>query len=99
MCLLFMIGLLSAHAQAQRNVKPLSNLRKKNIPVKQGKIQLDTLSIIPKTVKIPGVPDSLYEVDYVNAQFTWKQQLPLDSVIITYRVFSNRLNAAVNHMR
>src|SRR5690242_16638642 len=94
-----MTGLLSAYSQAQRNTKSLSNLRKKTISTKPDKVQIDSLSIIPKTFAIAGVPDSLYDLDFVNGRLQWKQKPPLDSVVVIYRVFPSRLNASINRLR
>jgi hypothetical protein len=85
-------------AQAPRNDKPLSNLRKKIITTNQPVIQLDSLSLVPKTVKILGVPDSLYVVDIVNARLTWKTKPPMDTLVVYYRVFPYKLNGVANRM-
>src|SRR5688572_10327369 len=69
------------------------------VSAKQPAIVLDSLSIVPGTVTIAGIPDSLYIVDFVNARLTWKQLPPLDSILVRYRVFRTRLNAVVNHMQ
>ncbi len=98
-------------SQERRQERPLSNLRTKWIPTRgtpnntkptinpANTIQLDSLSIIPNTFVFPGFPDSIYKVDYINATLTWKQRLPLDSVLIRYRVFDSRLNATVQRMQ
>jgi hypothetical protein len=99
LCLCFSIGWLLAAAQIPRGVTPASNLRKKMVSAKQHSIQLDSMSIVPGTVSIAGIPDSLYDIDFVNARLTWKQLPPLDNVIVRYRVFRYRLNAMVNHMQ
>ncbi len=96
LCLLS-AGFLTAFAQAQRSELPVSNLRKKMISTRKP-VLLDTLSIVPKTISILGVPDSLYKVDWVNATLTWKQAPTFDSVLISYRVFPARLNATVRRM-
>ena len=87
-----------AFAQAPRTEKALSNLRKKTILASQPITQLDSVSIIPKTVFVLGAPDSLYTIDYVNALLTWKRRPPLDTLVIYYRVFPTKLNAVVNRM-
>jgi hypothetical protein len=69
------------------------------IPSGKDTIQLDSLSIIPNTVILPGFHDSTYTVDYVNARIVWKQKPALDSVLVRYRVFNSRLNAKVQHMQ
>ncbi len=89
----------TAVSQEHRADKPLSNLRKKWVPARQPTVQLDSLSIVPNSVLLPGFPDSLYSVDYVNARLTWTQKLPVDSVLVLYRVFSIRLNAKAQHMQ
>lgn len=97
LCLLG-FGLLAATSQVPQLEKPLSNLRKKIIPGK-GTILLDTLSLVPQSVVILGVPDSLYRLDWLNATLYWQQYPGFDSVLISYRVFPARLNAMVNRMQ
>ncbi|OQP61567.1 hypothetical protein A3860_31960 [Niastella vici] len=88
-----------AAAQTPRPVTPGSNLRKKTVSAKQHSIVLDSMSIVPGTVSILGIPDSLFDIDFVNARLTWKQLPPLDSIVVRYRVFRTRLNAAINRMQ
>jgi len=99
LCICFSVGWLLATAQNPRSAMPRSNLRKKVVSAKHQTIQLDTLSLVPGTVSIAGIPDSLYDIDFVNARLTWKQFPPLDSILVHYRVFRTRLNAVVNHMQ
>lgn len=99
LCFCFSVGWLLTAAQTPRPVAAGSNLRKKMVPTKQQAIQLDSLSIVPGTVSIAGIPDSLYDIDFVNARLTWKQLPPLDSILVRYRVFRTRLNAVVNRMQ
>lgn len=89
----------AAFSQDHRVVKPLSNLRKKMISSRDSIIQLDSVSIIPNTVILPGFPDSLYHIDLVNATLVWKKKPPVDSVLVRYRVFATRLNAKTQHMQ
>ena len=98
LCLLLTGAQLYVLAQAPGTEKPLSNLRIKKVSTRQPFVQLDTFSIIPKTIVIPAVPDSLYQVDYINARINWKGRFMLDSIVIFYRVFPTRLNAVVNRM-
>ncbi len=79
--------------------QPGSNLRKKMIAVQKAPAVLDSLSLVPNTVFIPGIPDSTYSVDYINATLTWNQFPVIDSVLVTYRVFPGRLNAAKQRMK
>ncbi len=94
--LLLLLGLgLAVWAQ-----KPaLSNLRKKNITTGTDLVQIDSLSIIPNTFSIPGIPASAYTVDYINAILTWKEKPSLDSILVVYRVFPGKLNAPVQRMQ
>jgi hypothetical protein len=79
-------------SQLQAQHKQISNLRKKFIATHPPIATFDTLSIIPNTFSIAGVNDSIYTIDYVNAQITWRQAMPIDSVLVSYRVFSHKLN-------
>lgn len=97
-CFCFSVGWLLTAAQVPQNATALSNLRKKMISTKQNTVQIDSLSLVPGAFSMPGFPDSLYTIDFVNARLTWKQAPTLDSVLVTYRVFRTRLNAAVSRM-
>jgi hypothetical protein len=68
------------------------------IQVNRDTVQLDSLSIIPNTIILPGFPDSIYAVDLVNARLVWKQKPALDSVLVRYRVFNSRLNAKLQRL-
>jgi hypothetical protein len=98
-CLVLQACATAVYSQERRAERPLSNLRIRMIPSQQDTIQLDSLSIIPKTVILPGFPDSTYTIDFVNARLIWKQKPPLDSVLVRYRVFNSRLNARVQRMQ
>ena len=97
-CLFLLTGVTTAFSQVPGESKPVSNLRTKFISTHYQPAKLDTLSIIPNTLIIPGFPDSAYQIDYVNATLTWKQQPALDSVLVRYRVFSSRLNGRLQRM-
>ncbi|WP_315816079.1 hypothetical protein [Paraflavitalea speifideaquila] len=99
LALLSLSILQPAFAQAPRTEKSLSNLREKTILANQTVVQLDTLSIVPKTVFILGAPDSLYTIDFVNGLLTWKSRPALDTLVVYYRVFPARLNAVMNRMK
>jgi hypothetical protein len=70
----------------------LSNLRRKYIPVRAGKIRIDSSSVIPGAFSIVGIEDSAYTLDWANASLTWNHRPNLDSVLIRYRAFPYRLN-------
>jgi hypothetical protein len=76
---------------------PLSNLRKKLVPVGSEVVKLDSLSIVPNSVIIIGVATENYTIDAVNATLTWIKKPSLESVWVTYRVFPFKLNAVVKH--
>lgn len=97
LCLLLCVGLHSL-GQTPRQAAPASNLRKKWVVLKQDSFQLDSLSIVPKTVSILSVPDSLYRIDYVSSIITWKRKPAFDSVLVSYRVFPGRLKSVARRM-
>ncbi len=88
-----LLGCSTLHAQ----VTPLqgSNLRQKLIPVSSAPYQLDSVSIVPGSLRINGYADSIVLVDAVNAVIRFKTMIPVDSVFVIYRVFPLRFNAGV----
>jgi hypothetical protein len=93
---LLVFVVLGAQVKAQ---SPSSNLRNKKIPVRKGMVEIDSLSIIPNSLKINGVDNSWYTVDPVNGTLTWINLPPADSISVTYRVFPARLNAPAQRMK
>ncbi|MEO6720254.1 MAG: hypothetical protein ABIN67_07795 [Ferruginibacter sp.] len=79
-------------SKAQINPSLLSNLRTKNIAVKSGLIHLDTLSLVPGTLRVMNVLPNQYSIDEVNATLLWITPPVVDSVRISYRVFRYKLN-------
>jgi hypothetical protein len=75
-----------------------SNLHLRIVRVRPGIVKIDSVSIIPKTFSIIGIPDSFYVLDYVNATLTWKQKPNQDSVLVSYRSFPFMLNAEVKRL-
>ena len=61
-------------------------------------MKLDTISIVPRTLSIAGIPDSAYHLDFVTAILRWKQKPAVDSVLLTYRVFPFKLNPVAQHL-
>ena len=98
-CLFLQAFITAANSQERRIEKPLSNLRTKMISTGRDTTQLDSLSIIPNTIIVPGFPDSTFKIDYVNARIIWIQQPALDSVLVRYRVFNTRLNSRAQRMQ
>jgi hypothetical protein len=98
-CLLLQALAKTAYEQVHRPEKPLSNLRVKSFVASADSTLLDSLSIIPNTVAIVGLPPSSYRVDFVNAVIYWNHGIPLDTIRIRYRVFSSKLNARLQRMQ
>ncbi|WP_431216820.1 hypothetical protein ACQ86N_21010 [Puia sp. P3] len=72
----------------------LSNLHRKWVPVRDGKIPIDSMSVIPGAFFVKGVSDSTFILDWVNSALVWKHRpAGMDSVLITYRTFPYRMNA------
>ena len=78
---------------------PGSNLRQRVFAVGADSIRLDTLSIIPQTFEIEGVPASDYRLDFINSILHWTNKPAADSVRIVYRVFFYKLNPVAQHMK
>ena len=97
--LLWLCLLLVQVSFAQKPAVQLSNLRIKIISTRSMKVQLDSLSLFPSTVTIPGISPSQYSIDAANATLTWLNRPATDSVLITYRVFPYRLNAVTQHLQ
>lgn len=98
--LLLLILLPSLWSSAQlpsQNENTLSNLRIKKMAVADTML-LDTVSIVPKTFSIAGIPDSEYHLDFITAVLSWNKKPATDSVLITYRVFPFKLNPVAQHL-
>ncbi len=93
--LLFTLAVQFIHAQI--NPPSLSNLRKISISTKDKTVRLDTLSLVPGSVTVDGLPASYYKVDEVNGTITWLNKPNKENVTVTYRVFPFKLNAVVRH--
>ena len=77
---------------AQKTPGIYSNLRKKNIAVKDSVVNLDTLSIIPNTFSIKGNSLLNYSLDEVNAKLFIHSKPIQDSISVSYRVYPFKLN-------
>lgn len=75
-----------------RSTLPVSNLRERRMAVQPGSIALDSASLVPGSVKIVGIPDSSFQVDWVNSTLRWLHLPQADTVTIRYRVLNKRLN-------
>ena len=93
LCFIFLVQLL----YAQINPSSLSNLHKKYISTKERTVKLDSLSLVPGSVRITDVSPYYYKVDEANAIITWTEKPNKEMVMVTYRVFPFKLNAVVRH--
>ncbi|MBI3883289.1 MAG: hypothetical protein HY305_03495 [Sphingobacteriales bacterium] len=84
--------------RAQIRPFPVSNLRTKKISTKTSVASLDSLSIVPGTVKLDNIMPTDYSIDAVNATIQWYNNALPDSVKIIYRVYPYKLNAVVQHV-
>jgi len=102
---LILCGLLTKINAQQPGVGPpvpskiSSNLHRKYVPVSSAPVKLDSLSLVPGSVSITGIPDSLYQIDDVHSTLTWKKRPNLDSVFIRYRVFPYQFNGVVQRLQ
>ncbi len=94
--ILYSVILLSYCLQSSAQDQSLSNWRTQWIATAEDSIQLDTLSIVPKSVLIKDgeqiIPLSDYEVLHGSAQLIWKNKPTVDSLAVSYRVFSFSLS-------
>lgn len=71
-----------------------SNLREKVVEVKDT-IWIDTLSIVPQSFSIEGIPADHYVIDEINAYLTWNKKPLVSSIRLRYRVLFLKWNAPV----
>ncbi len=101
---LIFCGLLNKLSAQRPGPKPTapnkisSNLHRKFVPVTNSALKLDSLSLVPGSLVVSGISDSLYKVDYVHSTITWIRKPNLDSVYITYRNFPYQLNGVVQRL-
>lgn len=77
----------------------LSNLRRKYIPVRNGRVPIDSSSLVPGAFYCKGVSDSAYQLDWVNGALIWTHPpADRDSVLVMYRVFPYRLNSVARRL-
>ncbi len=76
-----------------------SNLRLKVYKVETDSLKIDTISIVPNTFTVDGIPPADYRLDFVKAILYWNKKPAAGSVIISYRVFPFQLNASIQRMR
>ena len=78
------------------NVKAqLSNITTKKIATK-GVVKVDTKTIVPNSVTINDIDTSFYSINAVKGELTWRKNLSVDSVTITYRTLSLAFNSSAS---
>lgn len=71
---------------AQDNPAVWSNIRLRTLPSAPDTLQLDTLSVVPGTLKLNGIPEQDYLLLPEKALLVWKKKPAADSVFASYRV-------------
>ncbi|MCU0334644.1 MAG: hypothetical protein MUF62_06290 [Chitinophagaceae bacterium] len=69
------------------NANSQSNLRTKKIPTQQLRIRLDTMAMVPGSLRVIGADSSNYAIDVGTATLQWRRVPTVDSVWVQYRVF------------
>ncbi|GAB4091930.1 hypothetical protein GCM10028786_08560 [Flaviaesturariibacter terrae] len=77
---------------------PVANWRLKTLPLRGDSLLLDSLSLVPNSVRVTGVADSTFRVDVVRSILYWKEKPAGDSVRVSYRVFPYRLSSVAQRM-
>ncbi|HEX7904316.1 MAG TPA: hypothetical protein VF487_10585 [Chitinophagaceae bacterium] len=95
-CLIILLSLWS-HAQLPGQTV-VSNLRQKKIIVQADSTRLDSISIIPRSLVIAGIPETDYRLDFVKAILYWNKRPLNDTIDITYRVFPYKLDPVAQRM-
>lgn len=95
---LFVLSSFWGISQQPAPSAPGSNLRVKVVKAGADSLVLDTLSIVPGTLLVSHIPESQYRLDPVNAILYWIVKPQEDSVTITYRVFSSKLNQVTRRL-
>lgn len=91
--------ILAAICCSAQQPLPGSNLRQKTLRVASDTLHIDTISIIPRTLIIEGVPETDYRLDLVTSTLYWNKRPATDTVSLRYRVFAYKLNPVVQRMR
>lgn len=76
----------------------ISNIRTKLFRIEGSSISIDTLGILPNTVKISGIASADFVMDYTGGKLYWLKVPPLKEVWITYRVLPFAVDPAVRRM-
>jgi hypothetical protein len=101
---LIFCGLLNRVSAQQPGSKPKvpssisSNLHRRYLRITGPSQKLDSLSTVPGSVIVSGIPDSSYKIDYVHSTITWIRKPNLDSVLVQYRLFPYQYNNTVQRL-
>lgn len=90
------LHVLQASAQThQRAAQIWKNLRSTCLKLSGDTLVIDTLSIVPGSLRVYGVADSDYIVYPLQGYLVWKHWPALDSVCLQYRVLPQQLAAPI----
>ncbi|RYY40675.1 MAG: hypothetical protein EOO08_05980 [Chitinophagaceae bacterium] len=95
--ILFCSLLLLSFGRVEAQV-PAPNWRQKTFANRGDSLLLDSLSIVPNSVKVGGLPDSAFRVDIARSVLYWKRRPTGDSIRINYRVFPYKLTSVAQRM-
>jgi len=98
LCFLLLCEYGNSQAPFPVNEPARSNLRHKTIAADSDTLKIDTVSIIPGTLRIAGVAETDYTLNYITATLYWNNFSRPDSIRISYRVFPFRLDPVAQHM-
>lgn len=88
-----------AQVPEDKPVLAKSNLRTRVIAITPtDTLQIDSLSIIPGTFKIIGIPPDDYQLDPIDARLIWKKKPSGLSITVSYRVFPAKINPVTQRM-
>jgi hypothetical protein len=101
---LIFCGLLNKVSAQQPGSKPKvptpisSNLHRRYLHITGSSQKMDSLSMVPGSLIVSGISDSLYKIDYVHSTITWIRKPNLDSVLVQYRLFPYQYNSTVQRL-
>ncbi|MFN4313507.1 MAG: hypothetical protein ACK4E0_04370 [Chitinophagaceae bacterium] len=98
---IWVIGCLLLGVSAIRAQNPLpfkNNLRSQTFAVQSDTLRIDTVSIIPQTLRIVGVDAGTYQLNEAGAYLVWIVRPATDSVQINWRSFGFRLQPVTQRM-
>jgi hypothetical protein len=88
---------LWSHAQLPGQTV-ISNLRQKTVRLQGDTLKIDSVSIIPRSFIIEGIPAADYRLDFIKGILIWNKRPSSDSIQLTYRVFPYKLNPVAQRL-